>query len=167
MSISAAAIRNKQKFEARQSEFLQQGILSLLPGEGTSKLPSVDGCLQKSCSSLRSHSSTQSLKLKEAEAKLHAAEILCQQSKEKANESAILVRCKAEESAMLQQIAQREAQRTLEVARTKYQVWNESCDSTNQTKPQIPTTVSSFPLQEQSSSFSTHTLRIGMEMVKI
>ena len=59
---------------------------------------------------------------------------------------------------MLQQIAQREAQRKLEVARAKYQVWNESSDSTSQTKPQITTTASSFPLQEQSF-FPTHPLR--------
>ena len=170
LSMGAAAIKNKQEFEARQSEFLQPRTLSSLPGEGTSKLPSVDGCSQKSCSSSRSRSSTQSLKLKEAEAELRAAEILCQQSKEKADESAILARCKAEESAilarckaeefaMLQQIEQREAQRKLEVARAKYQVWNEGCDSMSQTKPQIPTTASSFPQQEQFSSFPTHPLR--------
>ena len=181
LSMGAAAIKNKREFEARQSEFLQRRTLSSLPGEGTSKLPSVDGCSQKSCSSSRSRSSTQSLKLKEAEAELRAAEILCQQSKEKADESAVLARCKAEESAilarckaeesailarckaeefaMLQQIEQREAQRKLEVARAKYQVWNESCDSMSQTKPQIPTTVSSFPQLEQSSSFPTHPLR--------
>ena len=90
LSMGAAAIKNKQEFKARQSEFLQRGILSSLPGEGASKLQSVYGCSQKSCSSSRSRSSNQSLKLKEAEAEFRAAEILCQQSKEKADESAIL-----------------------------------------------------------------------------
>ena len=148
-----AHLNNKEEFEARQSEFLQQKILSSLSGEGTWKLPSVNSCSQKSCSSLRSRSFTQSLKLKEAEAELRAAEILCQQSKEKADESAILAQCKAEESAMLQQTVQREVQLKLEVARVKYQVWNESCDSSSQIKSQIPATVSSFPLQEQFSFF--------------
>ena len=90
LSMGVAAIKNKQEFKARQSELLQRGILSSLPGEGALKLPSVDGCSQKSCSSSRSRSSNQSLKLKEAGAELRAAEILCQQSKEKADESAIL-----------------------------------------------------------------------------
>ena len=136
-----AAIKNKQKCESRESKFLQRGILLSLPEEDAAKLSSVDDCSQKSCWSSRSRSSTQNLELKEAEAELRAAEILCQQSKEKSDESAVIACCKAKESAMLQQIAQREAhQRKVEVARAN-QVWNESCDSTSQTKPQILTTV--------------------------
>ena len=83
LSLGAAAIKNKEEFEARQSEFLQRGILSPLPGEGTWKLPSVDGCSQKSCSSSRSRFSTQSIELKEAEAELRVAEICVNSRKKK------------------------------------------------------------------------------------
>ena len=103
-----AAIKNKQKCESRESKFLQRGILLSLPEEDTAKLPSVNDCWQKSRWSSRSRSSNQNLELKEAEAELRAAEISCQQSKEKSDESAVIACCKAKESAMLRQIARRE-----------------------------------------------------------
>ena len=115
------AARNKKEFDAHKNEFLEKRIATSvqeLPARDSPSLHRYDIRSHVSTPSARSKVSTSSsVKRKEAEAEFKAAQLRAFQASERAQETLVLQRHQAE-------IAQREAQRELELASVKLQVWD-------------------------------------------
>ena len=147
-SIALSAIQNKNEFDAHKCEFLSK-CSSQQCASTSKKPPSVEGTSLPSRGSSRSKASSSStVKRRAAEAEVIAAQIRAEQAKERAEEEfqqqliqvqleqrqqEMQLQLKQQQQEMQlqlkqqqQQKSQREAQRELEVAAAKLQVWDQS-----------------------------------------
>ena len=119
-SFGETTIQNKKEFDVHKDSFFRKwtSTTDQTPGCSSNKPESVADTGSLSTRTSQSHASSRSsVKRREAEAEFRAAQIKARQAKERADERTIL-----------NKIAEREAQRKLEVAAAKLQVWDTDCD---------------------------------------
>ena len=166
-SIALSAFQNKSEFDAHKCEFLSKCGLQQY-ASSSKKPPSLEGTsLPSRGSSPSKASSSSTVKRRVAEAEFIAAQIRAEQAKERAKEELQLQQQQHEMLIQLQQQrtirSQREAQRELEVAAAKFQVWDQSDERRENSEGNyrtVLTPATNKPMTERTlpSFFSTNSL---------